>query len=259
MIRAGDWEASQGHPAWHWMVLLSLLLHLAGAVAVVVVEKHVPRRSLESSVISVRLVGAVPGPAMVQSPASSGQSTPAQSKPAQKQEPTPSKIPVPVPQAERKAVSIQPTEVKVPKRSQPAQDIEAPKESLPKAPQGAKGNAPSGSDVGPKVAAAQPGAGGGGRLTPEEARYLQMLQDRIEESWRAYVPAEEAGVLGEVRIQIAGDGRIKEFVFVKGSGKSHVDSSIVSALTKVKLPPPPPSIADRPLVLRFWPSGPKSP
>lgn len=259
MIRLGDWEATQGHPAWHWMIFFSLVLHAAGAVALVAVEKHVPRRSIDPSVISVRLVGAVPGPALVQSPATSGQSTPAQSKPIQQEKPAPAKVPIPVPQAERKAVSIQPTEVKVPERTQAAQKIELPKETAPKTTQGGKGQAQSGSDVGPKVAAAQPGGGGGGKLTPEEARYLQMLQDRIEESWRAYVPAEEGGVLGEVRIQISGDGKIKEFVFVKGSGKSHVDSSIVSALTKVTLPPPPASIAEKPLVLRFWPSVPKAP
>jgi len=259
VIRAGDWGAPEGHPAWHWMVLLSILLHVAGAVALVAVEKHIPRRSIDPSVISVRLVGAVPGPAMVQSAPSSGQTAPAQSKPAQQEKPAPNKIPIPVPQAERKAVSIQPTEVKVPERTQAAQKLELPKETEPKTSQGGKGNAKSGSDVGPKVAAAQPGGGGGGKLTAEEARYLQMLQDRIEESWRAYVPAEEGGVLGEVRIQISGDGKIREFAFVKGSGKSHVDSSIVSALSKVALPPPPASLADKPLVLRFWPSGPKAP
>ncbi len=261
MIRAGHWGASQGHPAWHWMIFLSLLLHALGAVAVVAFEKHVPRRSVDLSVISVRLVGAVPGPSMVQSAASGGQSAPAQRKPAQQEEErkaVPKRIPIPVPQAERKAVSIQPTEVKVPERREAAQKIELPKEPLPKAPQAGKGNAQSGPEVGPKVAAAQTAGAGGGKLTAEEARYLQMLQDRIEESWRAYVPAEEGGVLGEVRIQISGDGRIREFVFVKGSGKSHVDSSIVSALTKVTLPPPPASIADKPLVLRFWPSGPKA-
>lgn len=259
MIREGDWGAPQGHPAWHWMVLFSLVLHAAGAVALVAVEKHAPHRNIDPSVISVRLVGAVPGAAMVQSPVSSGQSTPAQTKPAHQEKPASSKVPIAVPQAERKAVSIQPTEVKVPERKQTAQMVEPQREAEPKTPQGGKGNAKSGSDVGPKVAAAQPGGSGGGKLTPEEARYLQMLQDRIEESWRAYVPAEEGGVLGEVRIQISGDGRIREFVFVKGSGKSHVDSSIVSALTKVALPPPPASIADKPLVLRFWPSGSKAP
>jgi TonB family protein len=88
----------------------------------------------------------------------------------------------------------------------------------------------------------------------EEARYLQMLQQRIEENWRAYLPPEQ-GVLGEVRIRISSDGGIREFSFVKGSGKSHVDASIVSAIKKVVLPPPPSSLADRPLVLRFWPSG----
>ncbi len=258
MIRGGEGWSSQGHPAWHWMIFLSMLLHAAGVVAVVAIEKHVPRRSMDPSVISVRLVGALPGPSMVQSPSTSGQSPPSQSQPARQEKATPSRIPIPVPQAERKAVSIQPTEVKVPERTQPAQKIELPKGPDAKGQPGGKGNAPSGAEVGPKVAAGQPGGGGGGKLTPEEARYLQMLQDRIEESWRAYVPAEESGVLGEVRIQISGDGRIKEFVFLKGSGKSHVDSSIVNALTKVTLPPPPASIADKPLVLRFWPFGPKA-
>jgi hypothetical protein len=94
-------------------------------------------------------------------------------------------------------------------------------------------------------------------VSTEEARYLQMLQERIEESWRAYLPPDE-GVLGEVQIQISSDGRIRDFTFLKGSGKGHVDASIVSALKKVTLPAPPSSLADRPLVLRFWPSGPRS-
>jgi hypothetical protein len=261
VTRTGTWGDTQGHPGWYWMILVSLLLHGLGAIAVVAIERNMPRRSIDPSVISVRLVGAVPGASMAQSSPAGGQSAPAQSKPAQLEDrrATPAKVPIPVPQAERKAVSIQPTEVKVPDRAQPAPRVEPRQDSAPKASQAGKGSAQSGGEVGPKVAAAQPGGGGGGKLTPEEARYLQMLQDRIEESWRAYVPTEEGGVLGEVRIQISGDGRIKEFVFVKGSGKSHVDSSIVSALTKVTLPPPPASIADKPLVLRFWPSGPKSP
>jgi TonB family protein len=84
-----------------------------------------------------------------------------------------------------------------------------------------------------------------------------MLQERIEENWRTFL-TEEEGVLGEVRIQIAPDGRVREFVFLKGSGQSHVDASIVNALKKVALAPPPASLADRPLILRFWPSGPRS-
>ncbi|MGQ9654310.1 MAG: energy transducer TonB, partial [Thermodesulfobacteriota bacterium] len=106
---------------------------------------------------------------------------------------------------------------------------------------------------GPKAASA-PAGGGGGTMAAEETRYLQMLQQRIEENWRAYLPPEQ-GVLGEVRIRISSDGAIREFSFVKGSGKSHVDASIVSAIKKVVLPPPPSGLADRPLVLRFWPSG----
>jgi TonB family protein len=107
--------------------------------------------------------------------------------------------------------------------------------------------------VGPKVAAATPGGGGGGKLTPEEARYVQMLQERVQDSWRAYLPPEEE-VLGEVRILISPDGRIREMTFVRGSGKSYVDSSIMSALKKVVLPPPPASLADQPVILRFRPT-----
>jgi outer membrane biosynthesis protein TonB len=164
-----------------------------------------------------------------------------------------------VPQAERKAVSINPTEVKAPERTAPPQKLDTPPPQ-PKSTQAQPESSSKPAEAGPKAtagAAAAPGGGGGGKLTPEEARYLQMLQERIEENWRAYLPPDE-GVLGEVRIQIGQDGRIREFTFVKGSGKSHVDSSIVTALKKVALAPPPASIADRPLVLRFWPSGPKS-
>lgn len=261
MMRGGFWGVHEGdgHPAWKWMLFMSLLLHGLGVMAVVALERYVPRRSIEPSVISVRLVGSLPGASMVQASPTGAQSAPAQKSPApvEERKPSPARIPILVPQAERKAVSIQPTEVKAPERTPPVQKKEPRTGPGPKTRSSGQGSSHVGANVGPKVAAAQPG-GGGGKLTAEEARYLQMLQDRIEESWRAYVPAEERGVLGEVRIQISADGRIREFTFIKGSGKSHVDSSIVSALTKVLLPPPPASLADRPLILRFWPSGPNA-
>lgn len=256
------WGGSEahGHPSWQWMVLASLLVHGLGALVLVTLERNIPRRHVDPSVISVRLVGALPGASMVQSSPAGAQSAPAQKSPSHVEErkPAPVKIPIPIPQAERKSVSIHPTEIKPPERTPPARREESKSGPSPKSASSGQGASVAGSELGPKVASAQPGGGGGGKLTAEEARYLQMLQDRIEESWRAYVPSEEAGVLGEVRIQISAQGRIREFTFIKGSGKSHVDSSIVSALSKVTLPPPPPSLAERPLVLRFWPSGPKA-
>jgi outer membrane biosynthesis protein TonB len=255
---AGSWGERErgGHPSWHWMVLISLAIHALGIALVAGLEKYLPRRSLELNAISVRLVGSVPGPALTESSSKGVRSSEAPSGvKVQEEAPKASskKVPIPVPQAERKAVSIQPTEMKTPERSQPT-PIPEEKGTQKKGEGGTQGVSPSGS--GPKVAATQQGGGGGGTLSPEEARYLQMLQERIEESWRAYVPAGEGGVLGEVRIQISRDGKIRELTFLKGSGKSHVDSSIVSALNKVVLPPPPPTLAERPLILRFWPSGP---
>jgi TonB family protein len=100
-------------------------------------------------------------------------------------------------------------------------------------------------------------SGGGGRLSHEESRYIRLLQARIAENWQAYLEPEE-GVLGEVQIRISTAGRIREFKFHRGSGKAHVDDSIVRALKKVLLPPPPKTLANRTLILRFWPSGPQS-
>lgn len=256
-LRAAYREA--GHPPWQWMLALSLAFHMLGIAGILALERFVPKRTPDLSAISVRLVGAVPGASLAQASPQGAQSPPAQSKPSSSEErPMPKKIPIPVPQSEKKAVSVQPTEVKVPERIKP-EPLPEPKGSKgSKATEQAQGTASQGSSVGPKVAALEQGGGGGGRLTPEEARYLQMLQERVEESWRAYVHGDEGGVLGEVRVQISRDGKIKEFSFIKGSGKHHVDSSIVSALNKVVLPPPPPSLVDKPLILRFWPSGPAS-
>jgi outer membrane biosynthesis protein TonB len=248
-----------GQTGWNWMVFLSVLLHCVALMAIWGLERYTPRRTLDPSVISVRLVGALPTASLSPAPQSSSSQPATQNRPAPAEEKpasAASRIPLPVPQAERKAVSINPTEVKAPERTTAPQKIETPPPPA-KSPLGEPGGGSRGAETSPKVAAAAPGGGGGGKLTPEEARYLQMLQERIEENWRAYLPPDE-GVLGEVRIQIGPDGRIREFTFVKGSGKSHVDSSIVTALKKVALAPPPASIADRPLVLRFWPSGPKS-
>jgi len=247
-----------GHPSWHWMVVVSIVLHGVGLLAVWGLERYTPRRSFDPTVISVRLVGAVPSASMSPAPQSSSQAQ-TQSRPTpppEKATTSQSRIPLPVPQAERKAVSINPTDVKTPERTPPpVPKVETPPPPAPKAPSSGKGASQGGADVGPKVAAAATGGGGGGNFTAEEAQYLQMLQERIHESWTAYVGPEEGEVL--VRIQISPDGRIREFTFLKGSGKSFVDSSIVSALKKVALPPPPASLADRPLPLRFLPSGPK--
>jgi outer membrane biosynthesis protein TonB len=236
------------------MVILSLFLHGAGVLLVLGVEQYAPRRSFDPQVISVRLVG----PAEAGAIRAVGQPAPIaphdQPPAPQSKEPTPQKrIPVAVPQAERKTVSINPSEVKPPERASP-QKIEPlpPRQAQPASPAKEGGQATAG--LGPK-AAGGPTGGGGGDMGSEEARYLQMLQQRIEENWKAYLPPEQ-GVLGEVRIRISPDGGIREFSFLKGSGKSHVDASIVSAIKKVVLPPPPSSLADRPLVLRFWPSGP---
>lgn len=259
MTRVALWEEKEreSHPSWHRMIMISLVIHAMAIGAVVGAERYIPRRSPELNTISVRLVGSVPGPSLKESSileAKGKDGSPSVKANEEGQRAAPKRIPLPVPQAERKAVSIQPREVKAPERSQP-NPLPEPKERVVqgKSEGGAGPQAHGGS--GPKVAASQQG-GGGGSLSPEEARYLQMLQERIEESWRAYVPAGESGVLGEVRIQISRDGKIKELSFVKGSGKSHVDSSIVSALNKVVLPPPPATLAERPLILRFWPYGP---
>jgi hypothetical protein len=91
-------------------------------------------------------------------------------------------------------------------------------------------------------------------MTAEEARYIDILKQRIWDNWRAYLPPEK-GVLGTVRIRISGKGRIKEFTFIKGSGMAHIDSSITRALKKSVLPPPPAALADNPLLIRFWPSS----
>lgn len=239
------------HPSWHWMVLFSLFFHGIGGLFVLGLEQYAPRRSFNPEVISVRLVGPMetgavratsqPSPSLPQ-----GQP----STPQHKESTPPKRIPVAVPQAERKTVSINPSDVKPPERT-PPKTIEPPSTSQPQPASPSKGG--QAATIGPK-AATGPAGEGSGNMGTEEARYLQMLQQRIEENWRAYLPQEQ-GVLGEVRIRISPDGGIREFSFVKGSGKSHVDASIVSAIKKVVLPPPPSSLADRPLVLRFWPSG----
>ncbi len=246
-MRDGD------HPPWHWMVTLSVLLHAGGILGVWGLEQFAPRRAYSPAVVSVRLVGPLGGGPAVTQPAPTPQQPAAQPSPQSQPAPARTRIPLPVLQAERKVVSVRPSEIKAPERTPP---VERPEPSTPQRSAASTQGAAS-SGTGPKGATPTPGGGGGGNVNAEEARYLQMLQERIEESWRAYLPQDE-GVLGEVQIQISSDGRIRDFSFLKGSGKSHVDASIVSALKKVALPPPPSSLADRPLVLRFWPSGPKS-
>jgi outer membrane biosynthesis protein TonB len=246
------------HPAWSWMVLISALLHGAGVIMFWGWQHYAPRRAFNPDVIAVSLVGPVtsapaPGPARAPSPAQEPAPSPSESSTTQR-----SRIPLPVPQAERKLVSIRPSEVKAPERTAPAPSVEKPSPAPPSPSAGASQGASRTATTGPQVPGAPAGAGGGGgKLTAEEARYLEMLKQRIQENWRAYLSPEE-DVPVQVRIQIASDGRIREFAFVKGSGKSHIDSSVVGALKKVVLPPPPSSLADQPLDLRFLPSGPQA-
>ncbi len=246
---AGPTISGSDEPSWHWMVFLSLFLHGVGGLFILGLEQYAPRRTFNPEVISVRLVGPVDtGVARATAKPSEPQGQP--SAPQHKEATPPKRIPVAVPQAERKTVSINPSDVKPPERT-PPKTIEPPTSPQPQT--GSPSKTGQAATPGPK-AVSGPAREGGGSIGSEEARYLQMLQQRIEENWKAYLPPEQ-GVLGEVRIRISPDGGIREFSFVKGSGKSHVDASIVSAIKKVVLPPPPSSLADRPLVLRFWPSG----
>lgn len=227
----------EGHPSWLWMVGFSLLLHGVACLAIWGFERYASRRPHTPMAISVRLVGA----SSVQRP-SVAKSSPEEKNTSAKSRRV--RIRRPIPRTKRKLVSIRPAEVKVPDRktSKPK-----PISSPPKTTQKTTPAAP--------LVATKPSGGGAGKLTSEEEKYLKMLQERIEENWRAYLP-EESGVLGEVRIRIAPDGRISEFTFLKGSGKAHVDASITRAIKKTILPPPPKSLAGQAWVLRFWPSGP---
>jgi outer membrane biosynthesis protein TonB len=237
MISRLPWNTTrdQGHPPWPWIVAFSLLLHVMVFLGLWGMEQYSLRRVNTPSFIFVSLVEQPSG-----SPPPKDQAT-EENKPRIKK-----RIPRPVARANRKLVSIRPPEVRVPERKR------AKKEEQVQEPPSRKRATQSAAGV-----TAAPAGTGGGRFRAEEARYLEVLRERIVENWRAYLPPEE-GVLGEVRILISRDGRIREFSFLRGSGKAHVDASIVRALQKVILPPPPSSLAGRPLVLRFWPFGPES-
>jgi protein TonB len=208
-------------------------------------ERLSPRRR-PPSVISVQLV------------ASAADSRSVKIEQNQRQAAPPAKAPAPetkslsMPRAERKLVSIRPKEVEPPPRPKPK-----PKPEPTPKPRAVK---PTKDPVAALKMSAQPSAaeqgkaGRPGELTREELDYISMLRQRIRENWRAYLPPGEE-FLGEVRIEIAADGRIRDIDFLKGSGKSHVDDSILRALRNAALPPPPRSLADQPLLLRFWPSG----
>jgi outer membrane biosynthesis protein TonB len=231
----------EGQPPWTWIIAISLLLHFSVFLGIWWLEQYSPRRTLNPSVISVSLVDQPMG----QQPRLE-QVAPDEAKAPEIRK----RIPRPVPKVQRKVVSITPPELKLPEREKST--AKEPESEPPRPTADAK----KAGEPRPTVAAG-PAGRGGGQLNPEEARYLQVLRDRIMENWRAYLPPEE-GVLGEVQIEISSDGRISEFDFKRGSGKEQVDASIVRALKRVVLPPPPSTLAERPLLLRFWPYGPES-
>jgi|Deesub1362A_J573_1020465.scaffolds.fasta_scaffold00055_53 outer membrane biosynthesis protein TonB len=245
MRRNAPWSSpvGPGHPSWPWILSLSLMLHVLAAAGIWGVNSITQRVRKPTRVVMVRLV-APPAVSTVKAAPRKG--------PAEPPPKTSRRILRPVPRTERKLVTIRPSRLKVP-RPKPERKRIVPSPPAPSVPAVRPQPSTTPAREAPGILAA--GHPRGRPLSKQEEAYLRILTERITENWRAYLPPEE-GVLGEVQILIAPNGKVRQFRFVKGSGRPHVDASIERAIRKLVLPPPPPSFADRPLLIRFWPSGP---
>jgi outer membrane biosynthesis protein TonB len=220
---------------WPKVVALSLLLHLIFIMGLFGISRWNTNKRQQPKFISVELLVAASPPAPKHTPAQ---------RPPSKTRSKQLKTKVTIPKVKRQAVSVAPRKMELPKPSA-KRKISRPKPKEPEVPRRSAQYRRDSRGAGTQLA---PSSGG---LSSRELQYLSMLQQRIEENWRAYLP-QQTGVVGEVEIELSANGVIQRIVFRKGYGLGQVDESIKRALKRVVLPPPPRSLVGRPLVLRFW-------
>ncbi|SHN50409.1 energy transducer TonB [Desulfovibrio litoralis] len=81
--------------------------------------------------------------------------------------------------------------------------------------------------------------------------FMHTIGNLVRQQWTSVPRSEIANLVATVRVSLLPDGTIKNFVLEESSGSPAYDSSVLSAVSKVKSFPKPPNPDLQVLLLKF--------
>ncbi|WP_143145470.1 energy transducer TonB [Desulfovibrio litoralis] len=80
---------------------------------------------------------------------------------------------------------------------------------------------------------------------------MHTIGNLVRQQWNAVPLRDRTNLIATVRVHLLPDGTIKNFVLEESSGSPAYDSSVLSAVSKVKSFPKPPNADLQDLLLKF--------
>ncbi|SHN50398.1 TolA protein [Desulfovibrio litoralis DSM 11393] len=81
--------------------------------------------------------------------------------------------------------------------------------------------------------------------------FMHTIGNLVRQQWNAVPLRDRTNLIATVRVHLLPDGTIKNFVLEESSGSPAYDSSVLSAVSKVKSFPKPPNADLQDLLLKF--------
>ena len=245
---------------WNKMLMISAALHLVLLAALSFpVKKAFRKFDTSKSYYSVNLVGDV-GPGLGSAGVEKSKAIPAKPpeavKPPKTEKAVAQKKARPTPTRERDARSLAPkkTEKEKPPQGTTKDDLKSVEERIRELKQRTgTHDVASGKGTPGQSEIFSPGGAGGRLIDPAFARWLEGVNEKINNAWHIpFMSSQKKNLEVTATIKIRKDGRIVDINIDKRSGNRVYDESVVRVLRMIDpLPPLPSSVTENPMELEL--------